>query len=344
LASLTALSACDVDHPGPTPFPPVNLVDISVATATDGGVPSSYVVIDALETTAEVVAKTSVRITFDRLLLPTETFRQSVCLRPFPGQIHAAKDCTNGVFLEPSYDPVRRQITYRQPAVSAGLDSDVDYTISVFPPPADGSMSGIAAFDGAPLELAASRTFHTRKADAEPQPPEMVIDTPPKIDFCGDLFPHLLRDTCSTNGCHTATGKEDHGLVLGAAEGLDFSTPARILATAVSHAAHETATGEHGSTVETSPSLFGRAMPILDPTRPGNSYALYKLLANVKNGAKGSTPALEQKRLVDLDRLRSVVVVGIPMPPSDGRAKELSQKDLEQLSDWIAQGAPTSCP
>jgi hypothetical protein len=299
------------------------------------------VAIDALGTTAGVVAKTSVRLTFDRLLLPTETFRQSVCLRSGVDPIKANKDCANGVFLEPSYDPVRRQITYRQPAVSVGLSPNTHYTVSVFPPPADGSTNGIAAFDGAPLELATSRTFLTREAKAEPA--GMVIDTPPKIDFCGDLFPHLLRDTCSTNGCHTTTGKEDHGLVLGAAEGLDFSTPARILATAVSHAAHETATGEHGSTPETSPSLFGRAMPILDPTRPGNSYALYKLLANVNNGAKGSTPTLEQKRLVDLERLRAVVVVGMPMPPSDGR-KQLAQADLEQLSDWIAQGAPTSCP
>ena len=334
------MSACDVDHPGPTPFPPVNLVDISVATATDGGAPSSYVAIDALGTTSGVVAKTSVRLTFDRLLLPTETFRQSMCLHPGVDSIKATKDCANGVFLEPAYDPVRRQITYRQPAVSPGLAPGSHYTVSVFPPPADGSTNGIAAFDGAPLEHAMSRTFTTR--DVEPA--GTIVDTPPKIDFCGDLFPHLLRDTCAANGCHTATGKEDHGLVLGAAEGLDFSTPAQILATAVSHAAHETATGEHASMVETSPSLLGRAMPILDPTRPGNSYALYKLLANVKNGAKGGTPALEQKRLVDLDRLRSVVVVGIPMPPEDGRDKELDQAELEQISDWIAQGAPSTCP
>ena len=340
MTSLVALSACDVDHPGPTPFPPVNLVDIYVATATDGGAPSSYVVVDALGTTKEIVAKTSVRITFDRLLLPTETFRQSVCLRPGVDPITANKDCANGVFLEPSYDPVRRQITYRQPAVSAGLAPGSHYTVSVFPPPPDGSTNGIAAFDGAPLEHAMSRTFTTRAVE----PAGTVVDTPPKIDFCGDLFPSLLRDTCSANGCHTTTGKEDHGLVLGAAEGLNFSSPARILATAVNHAAHETETGEHAAMVETSPSLFGRAMPILDPTRPGNSYALYKLLANVKNGAKGSTPDLEQKRLVDLDRLRSVVVVGMPMPPEDGRGKKLEQKDLEQLSDWIAQGAPTSCP
>jgi hypothetical protein len=340
LATQVLLTACDVDHPGPTPFPPVNLVDISVATATDGGVPSSYAALDELGTTIDVVAKTSFRVRFDRLLLPTETFRQSMCLAPGVAPVTALKSCANGVFLEPSYDPVRRQITYRQPAVSAGLAPGSHYTISVFPPPVDGTTNGIAAFDGAPLERAQSRTFITRAVE----PLGTVVDVPPTVDFCGDLYPNLLRDTCAASGCHTANAKEDHGLILGPAEGLDFSSPAAVLATAVSHVAHGAQTGEHAAAGESSPSLFGRAMPILDPTRPGNSYALYKLLANVNNGAPGSTPDLEQKRLADLDRLRAVVVVGIPMPPSDGRGKELDQARLEQLSDWIAQGAPTSCP
>jgi hypothetical protein len=340
LIALAALAACDVDHPGPTPFPPVNLVDISVATATDGGVPSSYVALDELGTTIGVVAKTSIRIRFDRLLLPTETFRQSVCLSPGVDPVVAVKNCANGVYLEPAYDPVRRQITYRQAAVSAGLAPGTQYTVSVFPPPSDGSTNGIAAFDGAPLEHARSRTFTTR--DVEPM--ETIIDKPTPVDFCGDLLPHVLKDTCASNGCHTSVGKEDHGLVLGAAEGLDFSSPAQILTTAVSHVAHETQTGERGAQAEKTPSLFGRAMPILDPTRPGNSYLLYKLLANAKNGAKASTAALEQNRLADVQRLRDVVVVGMPMPPEDGRGKKLEQGQLEQLSDWIAQGAPTGCP
>ncbi len=296
--------------------------------------------LDALGTTIGVVAKTSVRVTFDRLLLPTTTFRQSICLHSGLDPIKAVKNCANGVLLEPAYDPVRRQITYRQPATSAGLAPGTHYTVSVFPPPGDGTTSGIEAFDGAPLDHAVSGTFTTRSVE----PAETIVDAPPTVDFCNELFPKLLNDTCAANGCHTGVGKADHGLVLGPAEGLDFSSPARIAATAVSHVAHETQTGEHGAVGEVSPSLFGRAMPILDPTRPGNSYALYKLLANTVNGAKGKTPDLEQKRLADLDRLRAVVVVGIPMPPEDGRGKKLDQAQLEQLSDWIAQGAPTTCP
>ncbi len=255
--------------------------------------------------------------------------------------ITAAKDCANGVLLEPSYDPVRRRITYRQPLTSAGLVPGTHYTVSVFPPPDDGTLNGIEAFDGAPLEQAASRTFTTRAVE----PAGTIVEPPPSVVFCGDmsLSTKLFRDTCATNGCHTGLGKEDHGLVLGPAEGLDFSSLAQIRATAVSHVAHETQTGEHAAASEVSPSLFGRAMPILDPTRPGNSYALYKLLARADNGAPGSTPALEKKRLADIDQLRAVVVVGMPMPPPDGRDK-IDQAQLEQLSDWIAQGAPTTCP
>jgi hypothetical protein len=253
--------------------------------------------------------------------------------------VKAAKDCANGVFLDPAYDPVLRQIVYRQEATSAGLVPGTHYTFSVFPPPGDGTTNGIQAFDGAPLEVAASRTFTTRGVE----PMGSLPDTPPPVDFCGDLHPHVLRDTCAANGCHTNTGPDDHGVHLGAAEGLDFSTPAKIAATSL-HVAEGTQTGEHAADPEVSPSSFGRAMPIVDPTHPGNSYLLYKLLANADNGAKGSTPALEQRRLDDLARLRATVVVGLPMPPSDGRGKELDQAQLSQISAWIAAGATTACP
>ena len=296
--------------------------------------------IDPLGSTAEVVARTSFRVTFDRFLLPTTTFRQSICLQAGVNVVTAAKDCTNAVFLEPAYDPVRRQITFRQPATSAGLVPGTQYTLSVFPPPDDGTSSGIEAFDGAPLERAASRTFTTR--DVEPA--GTLPDVSPTVNFCNELLPQVLRGTCASNGCHTSAGPEDHGVALGAAEGLDLSTAAKIQATAVSRVAHETQTGEHAGAVEVSPSLFGRAMPIVDPTRPGNSYALYKLLAGADNGAPGATPALEKQRVDEIARLRAAIVVGMPMPPANGQKKALKQAQLEQISDWIAQGAPTKCP
>jgi hypothetical protein len=253
--------------------------------------------------------------------------------------VKAAKDCANGVLLESAYDPTQRQITFRQPAASAGLLPGTPYTFSVFPAPNDGTLNGIQAFDGAPLELAASRTFTTR--DVEPM--GTLPDLPPTVDFCGDLFKNVFHDTCAAGGCHTSSGPEDHGLVLGAAEGLDFSSPTHLGA-AVQRVAHETQTGEHADEGEDSPSLFGRAMPIIDGTRPGNSYLLYKLLANADNGARGVTSALEQERLAELARLRATVVVGMPMPPQDGRHKAIDKDRMQQISDWIAAGAPTACP
>jgi hypothetical protein len=279
-------------------------------------------------------------VTFDRFLLPTTTFRQSICVQAGVTPVTQLKDCANPVFLEPSYDPVRRRITFRQPATSAGLAPSTHYTVSVFPPPDDGISSGVEAFDGAPLEHAASRTFTTR--DVEPA--GTLPDAPPTVDFCKDLYPNILSTTCASNGCHTSRGPDDHGVAIGPAEGLDFSSHAKITATAVNHVAHETQTGEHAATIEVSPALFGRAMPILDPTRPGNSYALYKLLAATDNGAPGATPALEKQRLAEIARLREAIIVGMPMPPANGQMKALPQARLEQISDWVAAGAPTTCP
>ena len=284
-----------------------------------------------------MVAKTSVRLVFDRFLLPTTTFRQSVCLRSGRGLVEAIEDCSKGVALEPAYDPVLRQITYRLPATSLGLVSGARYTISVFPPPGEVSSAGIRAFDGAPLSAASSRDFTVRDTEPPDEPAE-----PPPADLCYDVTHGVFQSKCATKGCHTGKGAEDHGLVLGAAEGLDLSTNAMLRATALSRVAHETQTGEHADVVEDSPSRFGRAMPILDPRRPGNSYLLYKLLANADNGDPGADSDKERQRIEEITRLRAAVVVGMPMPPQDGAGVQVDQPHLEKLSAWILQGAPTA--
>lgn len=285
-----------------------------------------------------MVTKTSFRVVFDRFLLPTTTFRQSVCLQPVLGLVRAAKDCAHGVALEPAYDPVERQIVYRQPATSAGLVPGTRYTFSVFPPDA-GTTNGITAFDGAPLDDAVSRDFTTRAVE----PAGTVVEPPPSVDYCATLDHDVFQAACATSGCHVS-GAVDHGVTLGAAEGLDLAGAARLRATALGHVAHETQTGEHASAAEASPSRFGRAMPLLDPSRPGNSYLLYKLLANPANGAPGSDAAAEQGRLDELERLRSSVVVGLPMPPPDGRSAPITPQQLQAISDWILAGAKADCP
>ena len=82
-----------------------------------------------------------------------------------------------------------------------------------------------------------------------------------------------------------------------------------------------------------------RAMPILDPTFPGNSYLLYKLLAS------HDTPLENPPDPVEVDRLRRSLVVGMPMPPSTAQGAFLRAGEAEWISVWLAQGAPTPvCP
>ena len=287
-----------------------------------------------------MVATTSLRLNFDRFLLPTTTFRQSVCLQPVLGVITAAKDCGRGVLLEPAYDPVLRRITYRQSATSAGLAPSTRYTISVFPPPDDGTNYGILAFDGAPLAATVSLEFTTRSSE----PAGTSVEPPPSVDFCAALDHQVFRASCASGGCHTSGGPADHGVAVGPAEGLDFSSNAALQGTAVARVAHETQTGEHAAQGEVASPRFGRAMPLIDPTRPGNSYLLYKLLAREDNGAPGSDAAAERARVEELARLRAAIVVGMPMPPPDGASAPLDQQQLEQISDWILGGAATACP
>lgn len=256
------------------------------------------------------------------------------------GVITAAKDCARGVLLEPAYDPVLRRINYRQPATSAGLAPATRYTVSVFPPPGDGTNYGILAFDGAPLAAAVSLEFTTRSSE----PAGSTVEPPPSVDFCAALDKPVFQASCATGGCHTSSGPKDHGVLLGPAEGLDFSSNAALEATAVNQVAHETQTGEHAAQGDISAQHFGRAMPLIDPTRPGNSYLLYKLLAREDNGSPGSDAAAERARVEEIARLRAAVVVGLPMPPPDGVSAPLTQEQLEQISDWILAGAKTACP
>jgi hypothetical protein len=287
------------------------------------------------------VATTSFVLEFDRFLLPAATFRQSICLQPVDGLVTATKDCAHGLLLEPAYDPVRRQLTYRQPETSAGLVSGIRYTLSVFPPPGDGTAFGIEAFDGAPLEAAVSREFKTRDAE----PPGTHVLPPPSNPLCSSVTNGILGTSCATHGCHDSEYALDHGVAIGAPEGLDLSTPAKVYATAVGHAAHETQTGEHADEAEVTPSRFGRAMPLIDPTRPGNSYLLYKALVNEANTAPLPDAKRERQRLDEIARLRAAIIVGMPMPPTNGKGNQLDDAALDQLSAWIQQGAPTDpCP
>jgi hypothetical protein len=169
----------------------------------------------------------------------------------------------------------------------------------------------------------------------------------------GDLLrgspPSLFRP-CAFAGCH-GPGAQSGASSL--AMGLDLSSPSGLSATALGVTAHQTQVGEGAEQGETSPLRFGRAMPIIDPGNPGNSYLLYKVLIHPLNHPRPDGelwPALG----AELERLRDAFVSGLPMPApsassspsglsSDDPDGTLSAAHARAIAAWIASGAVLSC-
>ncbi|MFO0762448.1 MAG: Ig-like domain-containing protein [Byssovorax sp.] len=332
LASLS----CDTGTTEAPPGPSVHLLEAELSTSLDAqGYPVTTTTLKPGDKAKDIVSTTSIRLRFDRFLLPTQTFRQSVCVQSDARDVKSLDDCVAGVFVEPSYDPIRRQITLRQSpdATKTHLAPATTYWVTVYPPPDDTS-SGIQAFDGALLEAPQSFRFTTLDVD----PAGSLVEPLPAENFCSPdkgktpgASDHLKN--CATAGCHI-NGAGDAANPNDAPEGLDLSDIGPLHDTAIGHVAHETQVGEHASKPENASLRFGRSMPIIAPGDPGNSYLLYKLAASPDN-----TTTVEESEIA---RLRATVVVGMPMPPSNAsKAAFLDEKGLARLSDWIAAGAPT---
>ena len=324
-----------------------------------------------------VVSNTPFQVHFSRLLDPATATRQSICIQPLTKTVVTSAECTAGVFLAAAYDPVRRELTYRQSPTKPPLLPGQQYTVTAYVP-TDASPSGFRSFEGTPLAATFTGTFVV-SADTGAPPPYDTLGggnrfctsaaptcsktcvptctakfavSDPREQACeGDCLaacPRSVIDILGGNGCAFASC---HGPPLDGGtfepEGLIMSSVAALHATAIGRVAHETQTGEAARTPNEAPSRFGRAMPILDPLAPGNSYLIYKLLANSNTplthpfpdtpapGTPGEAP--------EVHRIRSSLVVGMPMPPSGNNAY-LRDGEIEWLSDWILQGAPTpSC-
>ncbi len=158
--------------------------------------------------------------------------------------------------------------------------------------------------------------------------------------------PAIFRG-CGFAPCHSQGFDENPAFAAAAPLGLDLSSPGAIAATAIGATSHLSQTGEAATLADLSGSRFGRAMPLIDPSNPGNSYLIYKLLINGRNFAdEQRVPQLTE----ELERLRAGAIAGLPMPgatgpdsnrlASDGQA---SQAHLQLISDWIAAGAVLSC-
>jgi hypothetical protein len=267
--------------------------------------------------------------------------------------VQTLADCTAGLLLRPSYDPVTRTVTYYLGSSSSRLAPDTFYRLTVLTADPESGDFGMRAFDGAPLEGNHVVDFVTAADDpalATESPPEgaLFCGTPACLARCEALEPvdgeaaeatearrractgacPVLRGplaSCGSGGCHAPSAS------LEPAMGLDLSTGAGIENTARGAIAHQTQRGAQASEGAVSPGTFGRSMPIVAPGDPGRSYLLYKLLAS-PDFASDATLADGET-----ERLRRAFVVGLPMPPAPFTLP--TDEQLRDLVAWIASGA-----
>jgi hypothetical protein len=246
----------------------------------------------------------SIRIQFDRYLLPDSAVRQGICLQtasPTPG----INECPNGVFLTPEYDPVDRVLAYVPPQE---LQPNTRYTVRILAPQSEDDRTGIRAFDGVPLAPEYDYGFTTGNS-MTPTVPEPVRD----VDFClkAELCKPLPANVCSSSTAsiyapdafgpqqtfqNCAAGSSCHGLshpppipVMGNAAGSAFmltttgdiaGIPAAVQQlVAQSVVATQTGTAPNPKAPQRgSETPFAQNMPYIDAKNPGNSYLLYKVI------------------------------------------------------------------
>ena len=349
------LTGCDVGSPEYQAIdaPPLNLVDVTLTGVDAMGNPTTVTLTPAnpaLGSSDPVHVTSSVRLRFDRFLLPGEAIRQAICLQPSADPVATINECTKSVFLEPAYDPVRRTVTYRLPLLADPLTPDTKYWLTVFAPTKD-SPFGFSAFDGASLQKNIVLQFTTAVTNPG-GPVDPPLDDAGKRSASEELFcvaskcvAECTDDACKSkcaiskslvNGCSFCHGRLEAGA---AVMGLDLSGPERLSAM-IGRVANQTQTGGDADEPDAKPRRFGRAMPHVDPGNAGNSYLLYKMLVSPiyerSSAAAGLAPG-------EIDRLRASVVVGLPMPPYEFSA--LADPGVDALSAWITTGAQTPvCP
>ncbi len=352
----------------------MRLVRAEAVTGYDPDGRPIYIELREGELTPEIAQSGSLRLTFDRFLLPIQVIRQAVCVRPSLESVPNLGACQAPfqTFTEPAYDPVHRQVTFRLSEGRRHLPNTA-YRLTVFDPEDDDGETGFRAFDGATLDRPYVFDFNTQaeggEARDELEPGRdaycAAIDCFRSCDgdeacraecrpLCvdgacfgeGDLLaprglegPPRVFEGCSLPGCHRA-GVDASDLSMG----LDLSTLQGVEG-AIGRVAHQTQTGAGADRPSLNPDPFGRAMPLIDPGNPGNSYLLYKLVVSTANHI--APPSNDELR-----RLRAAAIPGLPMPsaltgPGRGMVAgdvEASQAQLERLSAWIANGAVLNCP
>jgi hypothetical protein len=297
-----------------------------------------------------VLTTTSIQLKFDRFMLPTDVIRQAVCLQSSTMAVRSPTDCKTGVLLNATYDPVTRIAKYYQ--ASGRLAAGELYKVTVLT--GTGGF-GFRAFDGVPLD----QNYEFSFTPIDPVPADPMKPTPTEAPESGTGY--CGATTCGNgcfggagavlaSSCDTCHGNPSQDGVL--AMGLSVTTIDGLTQTAIGKVAHETEDGGAARIPTEHPLRFGVSMPIIMPSDPGQSYLLYKILANdLAPLAVDPTDPEDVLQPGELERLRQTVVTGLPMParsiyspdpsvdPHDPNAPTLNRAGLLKISDWIAAGA-----
>ncbi|WP_437978082.1 hypothetical protein WMF11_16105 [Sorangium sp. So ce295] len=373
-------AGCDVGEAmlQPIDAPPVQLIEARATTSLDQNYQPVRTALDPAGTT-EVLSTASFVLKFDRYLLPSSVSAtvgaESVCVSGDLATVQTYADCVNPIALAPTYNPVQREVIFRQIEGTPGLVPGTRYALTVFKPADEAAPSGIRAFDGAPLGGNTRIEFSV----AATNPPQAMPERPPSGDFFCQRDLECVTATAACQGdapmdptCVTCVRGAAYYLFYGcfgchsgasAAAGLDlnlgmaFNQLDPLLETAIGRTAHQTQMGEKAHVGEASPERFGRAMPLIDPGNPGNSYLLYKILIG-QSALDPSLPADAAEKLrQENERLQAAFVVGMPMPPPpsnpifwfhpqgpDDQNTTPYVDGMDILSAWILNGAaPRDC-
>jgi len=228
-----------------------------------------------------------IELSFDRLLLPLSTVRQTFVLLDALGNV-----------VDPvptvAYDPVAIVVTVTPAAGS--LEVGQPYKLVITTPSNAADVNGLRTIDGAYLSADSPSTLGFMAADPLAAP----VTTTPVIDYCRDIAPVISNANGALERCPGCHGAPD------SFDGLLLDTPAHIEATALGQVAGTpcsspcAAIGSNsGPTVLSQPPLlfFAEDVPIIDPGpgpsgftafvdggppiasgNPGHSWLLYKVL------------------------------------------------------------------
>ena len=270
--------------------------------------------------------------------------RQSLLVTPGRFDPQTGETPAGSFFFLPVWDPYERTATFHLRPRDRWIP-DTLHTAVVLPPADPSDITGIRAFDGAPLEQRVIFSFTPSASLSDPD----VDDAGPRVDWCDDVagvaaLPAARKAFAPCAGCH---GPSDP------AAGLDLSSPEAIRRTALRVLAAEVVPLEHAGVTAETPTDFGQGMARIDPGNPGNSYLVYKLLINRENYPQPGDPEasdpywergmgpLQAPSNDELGRLRDAFVWMEPMPLGGG----LSVSLMRSLVTWIAQGAEVrDCP